>query len=708
MNAIMANGNPTPKHKRSSLTKKHDALNDVDNNISLSPLYDIFDNQLQYAVPSNTPSLPYDPYPLPYDYHQPVSPTQYPPLYPYHQPVSPVEYPLSFIQDNARKRQRRQTAGHMVVQTFFNRGSNNAAAALGKGPNPVPGNGGGPAQNTMKAAKKKQSTAQPRPKIAIPPNGIGPILDPNVNDVLSGRGGRINAHVGNVQFREIVAEQKKIYLAKDTKKLEKAHIAADIVYFIRRMEPPGRFLKEDANGAWWDIGDQKAIKKVGQALREDAPEIRDPDDMDGMNEQQGDTVTSDTLTQVPSATASDSTPIQTNRTISVNSESPSISLPIPAVTTSGGSNVMMMTGNKSATAVSGRGGKLSHTNSSGSIRANQGRGEIQQQQQHQQQPVQVDIRPPDNYRSVIPSAPPHRVGQVKAPFYGFRGGAAQRIGTAVSGAAASVMRQQQQQQPRPMHEFEVPAARNSSSTHDEAFGRTFHPPPDSQHAESSLISGLSGGASASAVSGMSGISALTDPMSSVSNSEGIHGQSRVARQAQLDRIRSNWATPAAVGSSDNTPTISLLNASNGIGSSLNNTITMNPDHLDDGMSWTHSLHGGGIGESARDDSVLGGGTGSLLSAESGGNFSIGGISAISGSGVMGESKSKHTMASGRHRIPRNSTDGLAAYYPGDASVASGMSITSTGAYSMSELSENLVALDLSNGALGPLHEQHEI
>ena len=104
-------------------------------------------------------------------------------------------------------------------------------------------------------------------------------------DALSqcGRGGRINSHEGNVQFRDIVSETKKDYLAKSTKKLEKAHIAAGVVQQIRNMEPPGRFLKEDADTAlWWDIGDAKAIKKVGQALREDAPDIRDEldDDVD--------------------------------------------------------------------------------------------------------------------------------------------------------------------------------------------------------------------------------------------------------------------------------------------------------------------------------------------------------------------------------------------------------------------------------------------
>lgn len=154
----------------------------------------------------------------------------------------------------------------------------------------------------------RSSSAQPRPALKIPPRGIGPVLDPNENDVLCGRGGRINAHSGNVQFRALVQQRKKQYLAKETKKLQKAHIAADIVQSIRSMEPSGRFLKEDSGGAWFDIGgslavrlcgcwatcicdysrlpapllphgsgDAKAIKKVGQALREDAPDFREED-----------------------------------------------------------------------------------------------------------------------------------------------------------------------------------------------------------------------------------------------------------------------------------------------------------------------------------------------------------------------------------------------------------------------------------------------
>jgi hypothetical protein len=126
----------------------------------------------------------------------------------------------------------------------------------------------------------RKSTAQPRPVLHVPPRGIGPVA-PNVNDVLCGRGGRVNSHAGNIQFREITASLKKDYLAKTTKKLEKAHIASKIINIIRSMEPPGRFLKEDPDtGLWFDIGDAKAIKKAGQSLREDAPCIRQEIDGD--------------------------------------------------------------------------------------------------------------------------------------------------------------------------------------------------------------------------------------------------------------------------------------------------------------------------------------------------------------------------------------------------------------------------------------------
>ena len=165
---------------------------------------------------------------------------------------SPSSSHLNKVQ-YSRKRQREQTAAIIVQEYLWSQRYN-----LGR-----------------------KSTAQPRPVLHVPPHGIGPTIDPNVNDVLCGRGGRVNSHAGNIQFRVIIASLKKEYLAKTTKKLEKAHIASKIINTIRSLEPPGRFLKEDDDtGLWFDIGDAKAIKKAGQALREDAAGIRHETDGD--------------------------------------------------------------------------------------------------------------------------------------------------------------------------------------------------------------------------------------------------------------------------------------------------------------------------------------------------------------------------------------------------------------------------------------------
>jgi len=101
------------------------------------------------------------------------------------------------------------------------------------------------------------------------------VEEPGENDVLCGRGGRVNTHIGNINFREIVLQFKPKYLATRCKKIEKAHICAKVVTHVRDAVPAGRFLKRDGKtGLWVEVGDEKARKKAGQALREDAAEIR--------------------------------------------------------------------------------------------------------------------------------------------------------------------------------------------------------------------------------------------------------------------------------------------------------------------------------------------------------------------------------------------------------------------------------------------------
>lgn len=128
-----------------------------------------------------------------------------------------------------------------------------------------------------------------RPMILVEPRSFGPVYYPNKNDVLCGRGGRINSHPGNIQFRQLAQVRKKDYISKLTKKLDKAHIAAEIVRQIRSMDPPGHFLKEEQDGSWYEVGDVKAIKKAGQALREDynggeKQDVEDDDDVAQDNE----------------------------------------------------------------------------------------------------------------------------------------------------------------------------------------------------------------------------------------------------------------------------------------------------------------------------------------------------------------------------------------------------------------------------------------
>ena len=100
----------------------------------------------------------------------------------------------------------------------------------------------------------------PPPQVVVNAGDGGLISEVNENDVLSGRGGRINNHPGNITFRTVVEDYKREYLDPRIRKLEKAHVAARLVAQIRSANPPGRFLKEDPDhpGKFVEIGDPKA------------------------------------------------------------------------------------------------------------------------------------------------------------------------------------------------------------------------------------------------------------------------------------------------------------------------------------------------------------------------------------------------------------------------------------------------------------------
>lgn len=84
------------------------------------------------------------------------------------------------------------------------------------------------------------------------------------NDVLLGRGGQTNKHVGNKRFRSIVVDHQGEYL--NARKKDKVLIARKIVAIIRQNG--GRFLKQGIFAQWEEVTDERAQAKTSQALRE--------------------------------------------------------------------------------------------------------------------------------------------------------------------------------------------------------------------------------------------------------------------------------------------------------------------------------------------------------------------------------------------------------------------------------------------------------
>jgi hypothetical protein len=91
------------------------------------------------------------------------------------------------------------------------------------------------------------------------------------NDVLSGRGGGTNVHLGNRYFRDLINSNRRTYLK--ARKNDKPAISRGIVQAIRAGG--GKFLKKcETTGLWFEIGDDAAREKTSQALRQRAPEMR--------------------------------------------------------------------------------------------------------------------------------------------------------------------------------------------------------------------------------------------------------------------------------------------------------------------------------------------------------------------------------------------------------------------------------------------------
>ena len=116
-----------------------------------------------------------------------------------------------------------------------------------------------------KAAKPKSSKASTKRR-GEPPNFQKVYYEPTDADVLLGRGGRANNHVGNKRYLELKDAMQERYMAAD--KNEKTEISQELVDIIRN-EYKGRFLKLDPDtNQWYEVDNHLARKKASQTLRE--------------------------------------------------------------------------------------------------------------------------------------------------------------------------------------------------------------------------------------------------------------------------------------------------------------------------------------------------------------------------------------------------------------------------------------------------------
>ncbi|GFH43837.1 hypothetical protein CTEN210_00310 [Chaetoceros tenuissimus] len=88
------------------------------------------------------------------------------------------------------------------------------------------------------------------------------------NDVICERKGSFCNHPGNIYFQKLVKERLQKY--RNSRKLDKRSVATEVVDLIRKLDPPGRFLKKhEFICGYVDIGDVKANEKTTRALRDE-------------------------------------------------------------------------------------------------------------------------------------------------------------------------------------------------------------------------------------------------------------------------------------------------------------------------------------------------------------------------------------------------------------------------------------------------------
>lgn len=90
------------------------------------------------------------------------------------------------------------------------------------------------------------------------------------NDVVCGRGGKVNNHPGNKRFRKLISEYSMKYL--EAEKQDKPALAFEIVETVKQRG--GRFLVKYSSDGFVESDDHRAREKASQALREGAAQLR--------------------------------------------------------------------------------------------------------------------------------------------------------------------------------------------------------------------------------------------------------------------------------------------------------------------------------------------------------------------------------------------------------------------------------------------------
>jgi hypothetical protein len=113
-----------------------------------------------------------------------------------------------------------------------------------------------------------RSSPDDEKKNVSPSSMIRIITKPGSHDVLLGRGGRTNNHIGNKKFRELVNQHKIRYL--NCSKVDKPRVSRDVVDIWKKQDPPGRFLQkvDDSPDTYQEVIENKARGKASQCLRE--------------------------------------------------------------------------------------------------------------------------------------------------------------------------------------------------------------------------------------------------------------------------------------------------------------------------------------------------------------------------------------------------------------------------------------------------------